>query len=37
MEIGFKFVKKERNSKCVGVQFALNVDGNKAFRFIIEN
>ena len=35
MEIGFKFVKKV-NNKCVGVQFALNVDGDRAARFIIE-
>ncbi len=29
-------VCQKENSKCVGVQFALNVDGNKAARFIIE-
>ena len=29
-------VCQKGNSKCVGVQFALNVDGNKAARLVIE-
>ena len=29
-------VCQKGNNKCVGVQFALNVDGNRAARFIIE-
>ena len=29
-------VCQKGNTKCVGVQFALNVDGNRAGRFIIE-
>ena len=29
-------VCQKGNSKCVGVQFALNVEGNRAARFIIE-
>ena len=29
-------VCQKENSKCVGVQFALNVDGNRAARFIID-
>tara|TARA_B100000902_G_scaffold274071_1_gene259953 strand:+ start:68 stop:640 length:573 start_codon:yes stop_codon:yes gene_type:complete len=29
-------VCQKENDKCVGVQFALNVDGNRAARFIIE-
>lgn len=29
-------VCQKNNSKCVGVQFALNVEGKKAARFIIE-
>ena len=29
-------VCQKENNQCVGVQFALNVDGNRAARFIIE-
>ena len=29
-------VCQKGNNKCVGVQFALNVDGDRAARFIIE-